>query len=219
MAMNPQQQDPTPWLDRSHDLDSLNKLRGAYELPSAPATLDKECDHIHPLYRPFIEAAPFAVLATRSPRGLDTSPRGDAPGFVTVADEKTLLLPDRRGNNRIDSLRNILHDPEVALLFLIPGIGETLRVNGSARISAAPDLLQRFEVEGKLPRSVLVIDVRLVFFQCARAIKRSGLWDAAAQIKRSALPSTGSILQGLSVRVDGKAYDAALEERQRQSLY
>jgi PPOX class probable FMN-dependent enzyme len=207
------------WQDRSHDLDSLDKLRGLYPPPEAPATLDKECDHIHPLYRPFIEAAPFAVLATRSPRGLDCSPRGDAPGFVTVADEKTLLLPDRRGNNRIDSLRNVLHDPEVALLFLIPGIGEALRVNGAARISAAPALLQRFEFEGKLPRSVLVIEVKLVFFQCARAIKRSGLWDPAAQIARSALPSTGSILQGLSPRVDGAAYDAALEERQRQTLY
>jgi uncharacterized protein len=207
------------WQDRSHDLDSLDKLRALYPPPEVPATLDKECDHIHPLYRPFIEAAPFAVLATRSPRGLDTSPRGDAPGFVTVADEKTLLLPDRRGNNRIDSLRNVLHDPEVALLFLIPGIGEALRVNGSARISAAPALLQRFEFEGKLPRSVLVIEVKLVFFQCARAIKRSGLWDPAAQIARSALPSTGSILQGLSPRVDGAAYDAALEGRQRETMY
>lgn len=208
-----------PWQDRSHDLDSPDKLRGVYEPPSAPATLDKECDHIHPLYRPFIEAAPFCVLATRSPRGLDTSPRGDAPGFVTVADEKTLLLPDRRGNNRVDSLRNVLHDPEVALLFLIPGIGEALRVNGRARISAAPALLERFEFEGKLPRSVLVIDVRLVFFQCARAVKRSGLWDPVARIERSALPSTGSILQGLSPRVDGAAYDAALEERQKATLY
>jgi PPOX class probable FMN-dependent enzyme len=207
------------WQDRSHDLDSLEKLRALYPQPDAPATLDKECDHIHPLYRPFIEAAPFAVLATRGPRGLDTSPRGDAPGFVAVADEKTLLLPDRRGNNRIDSLRNVLHDPEVALLFLIPGIGEALRVNGRARISAAPALLQRFEFEEKLPRSVLVIEVQLVFFQCARAIKRSGLWDPSAQIARSALPSTGSILQGLSPRVDGAAYDAALEERQRQTLY
>lgn len=207
------------WQDRSYDLDSLDKLRELYPSPEAPATLDKECDHIHPLYRPFIDAAPFAVLATRSPRGLDCSPRGDAPGFVTVADEKTLLLPDRRGNNRIDSLRNVLHDPEVALLFLIPGIGEALRVNGTARISAAPALLQRFEFEGKLPRSVLVIDVKLVFFQCARAIKRSGLWEPAAQIARSVLPSTGSILQALSARVDGAAYDAALEERQRLTMY
>lgn len=209
-----------PWQDRSHDLDSLDKLRTIYPLPDAPATLDKECDHIHALYRPFIEAAPFCVLATRSPRGLDTSPRGDPAGrLIEVADEKTLLLPDRRGNNRIDSLRNVLHDPEVALLFLIPGIGEALRVNGLARISAVPALLERFEFEGKLPRSVLVVDVKLVFFQCARAIKRSGLWDPSKQIARAALPSTGSILQTLSPRVDGVAYDAALEERQKATMY
>ncbi|QPF76390.1 pyridoxamine 5'-phosphate oxidase family protein [Roseateles sp. DAIF2] len=212
--------DGAPWLDRGHDLDSLDKLRGVYPAPDAPATLEKECDHVHPLYRPFIEAAPFCVLATRGPRGLDTSPRGDPAGrLVEVADANTLLLPDRRGNNRIDSLRNVLHDPAVALLFLIPGIGEALRVNGLARIGAAPALLQRFEFEGKLPRSVLVIEVKLVFFQCARAIKRSGLWDPAARIERSALPSTGSILQALSPRVDGPAYDAALEERQRQTMY
>ncbi len=211
---------PQPWLDRSHDLDSLDKLRGVYEPPTAPATLDKECDHVHPLYRPFIEAAPFCVLATRGPHGLDTSPRGDPAGrLVDVADEKTLLLPDRRGNQRIDSLRNVLFSPEVALLFLIPGIGETLRVNGRARVSAAPALLQRCEFEGKQPRSVLVLAVERVFFQCARAIKRSSLWEPAARIERSALPSTGSILQALSPRVDGAAYDAALQERQRQTLY
>ena len=211
---------PQPWQDRSHDLDSLEKLRGVYPAPDAPATLDKECDHIHPLYRPFIEAAPFCVLATRSPRGLDTSPRGDPAGrLVEVADEKTLLLPDRRGNHRIDSLRNVLHDPEVALLFLIPGIGEALRVNGRARISAARALLQHFEFEGKPPRSVLVVEVKLVFFQCARAIKRSGLWDPATRIARERLPSTGAILQALSPRVDGAAYDAALQQRQQATLY
>lgn len=212
--------DLPPWLDRSHDLDSLAALRAVYPPPQARATLDKECDHIHPLYRPFIEAAPFCVLATRGPQGLDTSPRGDPAGrLVEVADARTLLLPDRRGNDRIDSLRNLLHAPEVALLFLIPGVGETLRVNGRARISAAPALLQRFEMDGRLPRSVLVIDVARVFFQCARAIKRSGLWSAEAQIARDALPSTGSVLQALSAQFDGAAYDAALEERQRQTLY
>jgi len=211
---------PHPWLDRSHDLDSLDKLRTVYEPPTAPATLDKECDHVHPLYRPFIEAAPFCVLATCGPQGLDASPRGDPAGrLVEVVDEKTLLLPDRRGNQRIDSLRNLLHAPEMALLFLIPGIGETLRVNGAARISAAPALLRRCEFEGRLPCSVLVVEVRRVFFQCARAIKRSNLWEPAARVERGALPSTGSILQALSRQVNGAAYDAALQERQRQTLY
>lgn len=207
-----------PWLDRSHDVLDVEQLRRLYGWPGDTAT-SKEADHIHPLYRPYIEAAPFAVLATRSPRGLDTSPRGDQPGFVQVADEHTLLLPDRLGNKRIDSLRNVLHDPAVALLFLIPGVGEALRVNGLARISTAPALLQRFEVDGKPPRSVLVIEVKLVFFQCARAIKRSGLWDAAAQIDRSRLPSPGLILQTLSGSIDGEAYDTALQERQQQTLY
>src|SRR3954449_438696 len=113
----------------------------------------------HSLYRPYIEAAPFAVLATLGEQGLDTSPRGDAPGFVRVADERTLLLPDRRGNQRIDSLRNIVRDPRVALLFLIPGCGEALRVNGTARISVSPALCNAFAVDGKSPASVLVIDV------------------------------------------------------------
>ncbi|MDM4768247.1 MSMEG_1061 family FMN-dependent PPOX-type flavoprotein [Pelomonas sp. SE-A7] len=204
-------------------MDSVSALRRTYPAPDAPATLDKECDHVHPLYRPFIDAATFCVLATQAADGrLDTSPRGDARGqLVEVVDEgRTLLMPDRRGNNRIDSLRNIVHEPQVALLFLIPGIGEAIRVMGRARISAAPALLQRFAVDGdKLPRSVLVVEVDKVFFQCARAVKRSGLWDPAAQIERSSLPSTGSVLAGLSAGFDGAAYDEALPARQQATLY
>ena len=208
-----------PWLDLTHDLASVEALRRVYPEPESPATLDKEADHIHPVYRPFIEAAPFAVLATRGPHGLDTSPRGDGPGFVQVADAHTLLLPDRRGNQRIDSLRNLVHDPHLALLFLIPGIGEALRVNGRGRISASPPLCERFRHDGQLPRSVLVVEVHKVFFQCARAVKRSRLWDPSAQIPRERLPSTGTILATLSPRVDGAAYDAELEARQAGTLY
>jgi PPOX class probable FMN-dependent enzyme len=206
--------------DLSHDLESEAALRAAYSPGPGETSLAKACDHLHPLYRPYIEASPFAVLATRGPHGLDTSPRGDSPGFVAIADDKTLLLPDRRGNQRIDSLRNILHDPHVALLFLIPGVGETLRVEGTARISAAPALRERFVVDGKAPASVLVISVDQVFFQCARAIKRSALWDPARHIARSSLPSPGAILQALSSSgVDGQAYDAALQARQAATLY
>ena len=166
------------------------------------------------------EAAPFAVLATLGPDGLDTSPRGDAPGFVHIADAHTLLLPDRRGNQRIDSLRNLTHDPRLALLFLIPGVGEALRVNGTARISALPALCERYAVDGKSPASVLVISVRSVYFQCARAIKRSGLWDPATHVERGTLPTPGAILECLSkVGVDGSAYDAALQARQAATLY
>lgn len=206
-------------MSSAHDITDEAALRALYGWPGE-TSLSKECDHVHPLYAPYIEAAPFAVLATRGPKGLDTSPRGDGPGFVQILDEKTLLLPDRRGNKRIDSLRNVLHDPEVALLFLIPGIGEALRVNGSARISTLPALCERFVVDGKAPASVLVIRVTSVFFQCARAVKRSGLWDATTQIDRSALPSPGLILQTLSREgIDGTAYDAALQARQQATLY
>jgi len=206
--------------DTSADLRDEAALRGVYSTGPGETSLAKVADHIHPLYRPYIEAAPFAVLATLGPEGLDTSPRGDAPGFVRVADEHTLLLPDRRGNQRIDSLRNITHNPQVALLFLVPGVGEALRVNGSARISALPALCERFAVDGKPPASVMVITVRSVFFQCARAIKRSGLWNPAAQVDRSTLPTPGAILEALSqVGIDGAAYDAALQARQASTLY
>jgi PPOX class probable FMN-dependent enzyme len=206
--------------DASADLRDEAALRGVYSTGPGETSLAKVADHIHSLYRPYIEAAPFAVLATLGPDGLDTSPRGDAPGFVQVADAHTLLLPDRRGNQRIDSLRNITFNPQVALLFLIPGVGECLRVNGTARISALPALCERFAVDGKPPASVLVISVRSVFFQCARAIKRSELWNPARQVKHESLPSPGSILQALSqVGVNGSAYDAALQARQNATLY
>ncbi|MBL8385210.1 MAG: pyridoxamine 5'-phosphate oxidase family protein [Burkholderiales bacterium] len=194
-------------------------LRALYGEP-APASLAKEVDHIHPHYRAFIEAAPFAILATCSPEGIDASPRGDPAGFVAVEDAHTLLLPDRRGNNRVDSLANILADPRIALLFLIPGIGETLRVNGRADISVDPALLERFTVDGKPPRSVLVVHVETVYFQCSRAVVRARLWDAATQVPRSRLPSTGAMLAALSRNaIDGAAYDRALPERVAATLY
>jgi len=206
--------------DTSHDLRDDVALRGVYSDGPMATSLAKVADHVHPLYRPYIEHAPFAVLATIGPDGLDTSPRGDAPGFVQVADDKTLLLPDRRGNQRIDSLRNIARDPRVALLFLVPGAGEALRVNGTARISALPALCARYAVDGRLPASVLVISVRSVFFQCARALKRSGLWDPARHVAAGTLPSPGAILQCLSqAAIDGADYDAHLQERQARTLY
>ena len=200
-------------------ISSIAELEALYGLP-AEASLLKETDRIVPEYRAFIEAAPFVALATRGPEGLDCSPRGDGPSFVRVEGEKTLLLPDRRGNNRIDSLRNIVHDPQVALLFLIPGIGETLRVNGRAVISIEPELLESFMVDGKAPKSVIAITVETVFFQCARAILRSDLWNPQKHVARQTLPSAGQILAALSAhRFDGEAYDKALPERQKTTLY
>lgn len=196
------------------ELTELERLYGTVARPS----IAKVTDHIHPAYRPFIDASPFVALATSGPDGLDVSPRGDPAGFIDIEDDRTLLLPDRRGNNRIDSLRNILHDNRVALLFLIPGIGETLRVNGTAAISTDPVLLERFAVNNQLPKTVLRIAVDTVFFQCSRAILRAGLWDVTTQIPRQSLPSTGSILRQIA-EIDGDAYDKALPERLKNSLY
>jgi uncharacterized protein len=208
------------WNDFEGHVADLHALRRIYPEAPGETSLAKEAAHIHPLYRPYIEASPFVVLSTLGPQGLDASPRGDAPGFVQVADDHTLLLPDRRGNHRLDSLKNVLHDPRVALLFMIPGVKETLRVNGMARISAAATLLERFVVDGKAPRSVLVIKVQKVFFQCGRALIRSQLWSTERPVLTQPLPTPGSILQALSAEgVDGQAYDAALPSRQAQTLY
>ena len=198
------------------DLVTLERLYG----DANPLSLSKEVDHIHPIYRPFIERAPFVALATSGPGGLDVTPRGDPPGFVHIVDDKTLLMPDRRGNNRLDALRNILSDPRVALLFMIPGIGETLRVNGRAAIVIAPALLERFAMDGKPPRSVLRITVDAVYFQCSKALVRSGLWRPEAQVDRSVLPSTGTMLAETSrTQVDGAAYDRAAPARTAETLY
>jgi uncharacterized protein len=203
----------------STTITTLSELEAVYgEINKG--SLVKETDRVVPEYQAFIEAAPFVALATRGPEGLDCSPRGDEPGFVRVRDEKTLLLPDRRGNNRIDSLRNIVRDPSVALLFLIPGIGETLRVNGHATISIDPDLLESFAIDRKAPKSVIAITVEAVYFQCARAILRSELWNPQKHVARSSLPSAGQMLAALSNnRVGGEAYDKELPERQRTTLY
>lgn len=183
------------------------ELEAIYGRPLETSTV-KEVNWITPHYRAYIEASPYAALATSGPEGLDCSPRGDRPGFVRVHDEKTLMLPDRRGNNRIDSLRNIVRDPRVALLFMIPGVGNTLRVNGRAHLSVAPDLLESFAVEEKAPRSVTVIEVDAVYFQCARALVRSELWNPARHVDPKSLPSAGQILAALSnERVGGETYD------------
>ena len=198
---------------------TVQELEAIYGAPGEASTV-KEVDWITPHYRAFIDASPFVSLATSGPEGLDCTPRGDKPGFVRVADERTLLLPDRRGNNRIDSLRNVVRDPRVALLFLIPGIGNTLRVNGAAEISTDPDLLASFAVDEKAPRSVLVMAVRAVYFQCARALVRSHLWDPDRRVDPRSLPSAGEILAALSDnRVGGAEYDRAWADRAKQTLW
>ncbi len=157
-------------------VSTLAELEALYGTPNENAKR-KAIDHLDPLCKRFIATAPFMLLATAGRDGLDCSPRGDQRGFVEVGDDKTLWLPDRRGNNRVDSLRNILHDARVGLLFLIPGVHQCLRVNGRAHISIEPSLLQRFALDGVLPKSVVVVKVEQAFAQCTRAVQRAGLWE------------------------------------------
>jgi hypothetical protein len=190
-------------------LTTIEQLEALYSQPHERA-LRKEIPYINEDYRAFIEVAPFAVLATAGPEGLDCSPRGDAPGFVRIVDERTLALADRPGNNRLDSLRNIIAEPRLALLFMIPGVGESLRVNGRGRITNDPQWLDSFAVEGKLPRTVLLIDVDSVYFHCSKALVRSKLWEPAQHVERSRLPSAGQIHR----RINGAGFDAATYDRE-----
>jgi hypothetical protein len=198
---------------------TVEELEAIYGQTNDASTV-KVADRVTPLYRILIEKSPFAALATSGPEGLDCSPRGDLPGFVRIHDEKTLLMPDRRGNNRIDSLRNIVRDPRVALLLLIPGSGNTLRINGRAHISTDADLLASFAVGEKAPRSVIVMSVEQMYFQCARAIVRSDLWNPDKRVDPTTLPTPGQILAAMSDnKVGGEEYDRAWPERARQTMW
>jgi PPOX class probable FMN-dependent enzyme len=198
---------------------TVEQLEAIYGFPGESSTV-KVADRVTPSYRVLMEKSPFAALATSGPEGLDCSPRGDLPGFVRIHDETTLMMPDRRGNNRIDSLRNIVRDPRVALLFLIPGSGSTLRVNGHAQVSADPALLASFIMEGKAPRTVIVLTVHEIYFQCARAIVRSDLWNPDKRVDPKTLPTPGQILAEMSEnRVGGEQYDREWPERARQSMW
>jgi len=200
-------------------IETIAALEALYGTPNLAATA-KVADRVTPDYRRLIEASPFLVLATAGPEGLDASPRGDAHGLVRIADERTLLLPDRRGNNRVDSLRNIVRDGRVGLLFLIPGSGTTLRVNGRAHLSVEPGLLDTFAVDGAAPRSVIVIEVGEIYFQCARAVLRAGLWDAARHVAPGSLPTPGRILEAMSGgAAGGEAYDRDWPARAARSMW
>ncbi len=202
-----------------NQIKSEAELDALYDAP-VPTSILKEVDRITDDYRKLIEASPFAILATSGPEGLDCSPRGDPRGFVRVADPKTLMVPDRRGNNRIDSLRNIVRDPRVALLFLIPGIGTTMRVNGRAHLSTDPELCASFAMEGKNPKCVIVITVERAYTQCQKAIVRSRLWDPEMHVAKSELPTVGEMMERLSNgEFDGKAYDAEYPERMKRTIY
>lgn len=205
---------------KPHTISTIAELEALYTEGVYPPAKVKETDRITKAYRALVEASPFFALATNGPNGLDCSPRGDPKGFVRVIDDKTIVVPDRRGNNRIDSLRNLISDPRVALLFLIPGVSETLRIMGRATISTDPELCASFTMQGKAPRSVLVIAVDQVFFQCAKAIVRSKLWDPAIQVERSSLPTAGTILAEISGgKVGGEEHDRIAPERMKATIY
>lgn len=200
-------------------IGSVAELEALYGAPMEVA-LAKELDYLTPHYRRLVEAAPFAVLATVGPEGLDCSPRGDPAGFARVPDPKTVLIPDRRGNNRLDSLKNIVRDPRVALLFLIPGVNETMRVNGRADLLADPALLESFAIRGKTPRSVIRVAVESAYYQCPKALVRSRLWDPETRIPRSALPSSGEMLRAVSGgAIDGEEWDRNYPARLRETIY
>jgi PPOX class probable FMN-dependent enzyme len=203
-----------------HTISTLAELEAHFPDEVYPPARVKETDRITNAYRALIEASPFCVIATSGPDGLDTSPRGDPKGFVRVVDEKTVILPERRGNNRIDSLRNLVTDPRIALIFLIPGVSETVRVMGRATISADPELCAGFVMQGKAPRVVLVIAVEKVFFQCAKALVRSKLWDPSLHVERASLPTAGKILAEISGgELGGDEHDRQAPARMMQTIY
>jgi PPOX class probable FMN-dependent enzyme len=198
---------------------TVQELEALYDSP-VKTSIKKEIDHLTDLHRAYVEASPFVVVATSGPGGLDCSPRGDPAGFVRVVDERTLLLPDRRGNNRIDTLRNLVVDPRIALFFLVPGVDVTLRVIGMAEISTDLALRESFAMGDKLPTTVIAVTASSVYTQCPKALIRSHLWDASLHRDPSDLPSVGEIMHAItSGEVDGKAYDDAYPERLRQTIY
>ena len=198
-------------------IETVEQLEAVYGAPGE-VVLVKELDRIIPEYGALIEASPFVALATCGPEGLDCSPRGDLAGFVRIYDDRTVMMPDRRGNNRVDSLRNIVRNPRVALLFLVPGSGTTLRLNGRAQLTTDAELCQSFAVEGKLPRSVIVVNVESVYFQCARAIHRSELWNPERHVDPKRLPTPGRLLAAMS-SIDGEAYDKEWPGRAKKTMW
>lgn len=201
------------------DITTIEQLEALYGKIGAASTV-KVSTHLTPSYRQYIQAAPFAALATAGPEGLDCSPRGDQGSVVIIKDDKTLLMPDRRGNNRIDSLRNIVRDPRVALMFLLPGSTTTIRVNGTARINADQKLLDSLAVDGKTPRSVVIITIDEVYFQCARALIRSRIWDQSAHVDPKSLPTPGAILAEMSDGAEGgEKYDREWPDRAAKTMW
>lgn len=204
-------------------IDSLEMLEQIYSNPAPQRSLWKEIDHVNKLYRQFIEASPFLILATSGEHGVDCSPRGDPPGFVRVVSPHCIQIPDRKGNNRLDSMRNIIENPAVGVIFLVPGAGETLRLAGQAEILIDEALCQSFAINDRPASSVLSIQVEKVYYQCQKALVRSRLWDPNARVEPGVLPSAGQLARHFSadhgVELDAESYDADYAENLRQRIY
>lgn len=205
-----------------HTITTVERLLEVYPVEPTGPSLAKESHYLTDSYARFVAASPFCVVSTIGERGLDQSPRGDAPGFVGVRDRQTLAIPDRRGNNRLDTLRNLVADPRIGLLFLVPGVDHELRVRGTAVLTTDPDELARHEVRGIAPASVIVVTVERVYFQCGRAVKRSRLWDTDSHADPRAVPTAGQMTLeagGFADEHEARAYDDALDGRQEATLY
>lgn len=201
------------------EIKTVEELEALYGTP-IENVMKKETPALTTAYRRWLEQANFFTFASVNDHQIDCSPRGDAPGEAfAILSNSLLAIPDRRGNNRLDTLKNIVRDPRVSLLFMIPGINETLRIKGKARLTTAPEYIDRFDMEGKKPLSVILVDIEAVYFQCARALKRAQLWNPDMQIAKSAVPSAGQMVKGAVPEFDGEAYDCILDERQNATLY
>jgi PPOX class probable FMN-dependent enzyme len=199
-------------------ITTVEQLKAIYDGVSE-ASLVKVTSGLTPEYRRMIEAAPFVALSTVGPEGLDCSPRGDLGGVVRVRDDRTLLLPDWRGNNRVDSLINIVRDPRVALMFLVPGSNTAMRVNGRAVVSVDPALLESFEMDGRHPRSVTVVTTQEVYFQCARALIRSQIWNPEQNVDPASLPTPGTLLKAAKADFDSETYDREWSDRAAKTMW
>jgi len=199
-----------------HDEAELAEMYG----PALERSVRKQLDHLDDLCRAFIAASPMVIVGSQGPHAADNSPRGDVPGFVKVADDHTLLIPDRRGNNRLDTLRNLVRNPKVGLLFLVPGVSETFRVNGEAALSRDPALTSQFVMNGTAPRTVIVVTVKEAYIQCSRALVRSDLWNPAKHPLPGTVPSMGAVMAKHTCGfVDAKAFDEEAKERVPVTLY
>ena len=204
-------------------ITSIEQLESIYSRPAVDRSIWKEIDFVNDHYRQFIEASPFLILATYGEKGVDCSPRGDPPGFVRIVNKNCIQIPDRRGNNRLDSLRNIINNPKVGLIFLVPNSGETIRVSGQAEILIEPELCESFSIKGKPASSVLSVKVEKAYYQCQKAIARSRLWDSSSYIDREKLPTAGQMAEFFSatqgVEFDGEAYDHDYSDYMKKTIY